>query len=109
MTSAGEAARVGATFRLTLRKKFMPDVKMDYEIIELDRPRRIVARGVSSQVSGVDTLTITPTAVGGAEVRYETVIELSGASKLATPLVGAAVKSSGEKTREGLARALNPE
>ena len=62
-----------------------------YEIIELERPRRIVARGTSSQVSGVDTFTVSPTPVGGSEVLYETDIELSGLSKLATPLVGAAV------------------
>lgn len=108
MTSAGEAARVGATFRLTRTRKLAPDVVMDYEIIELERPRRIVARATSSQVSGVDTFTVSPTAVGGAEVHYETDIELKGLNKLATPLVGAAVGSSGNKTREGLERALNP-
>jgi len=108
MTSEGEVARVGATFRLTRERRLAPDVVMDYEIIELERPRRIVARATSSQVSGVDTFTVSPTAAGGAEVLYDTDIEPKGLAKLATPVVGAAVNSSGNGSRDGLERALTP-
>lgn len=108
MTSEGEAACVGATFRLVKEIKFAADVVMDYEVIELERPHRIVARGTRSGVSGVDTLTVTPTAGGGSEVVYDTDIELKGAVKLVKPVAGVGVNRSGEKTRKGLERSLNP-
>jgi uncharacterized protein YndB with AHSA1/START domain len=107
-TSVGEAARVGATFHVVGVRKLRQDPRMDYELVELERPRRIVARGTTSEVDGVDTYTISPTADGGSEVVYATQIELKGISKLFAPVVGILVNRSGEKTRVGLERTLNP-
>ncbi|MEJ7824014.1 MAG: SRPBCC family protein [Solirubrobacteraceae bacterium] len=106
-TSVGEVARVGATFHVAARK-FRQDARMDYELVELERPRRIVARGTTSGVDGVDTYTISPTADGGSEVVYATQIELKGMYKLVAPVAGILVNRSGEKTRVGLERTLNP-
>lgn len=105
--SEGEPARVGATFRLGVERRFMPDLKLSYEVVEFQRAHRIAFRATGRGVDGVDTFTVRPTADGGSEVVYATQIELTGAMKLATPIAGAATKRSGEKTRAGLERVLN--
>lgn len=106
-TSAGDAASVGATFRLRVGRWAALSASMDYELVELERPRRIVARGDSGLGGGVDTLTISPTATGGSEVVYATEVEPKGFGKLMTPIAGTVVNRSGERTRAGLERTLN--
>lgn len=105
--SEGEPTRVGATFRLGIERRLMPDTTLNYEVVEFERPHRIVARATGDGVEGVDTFTVSPTGDGGSEVVYATEIELTGAGKLAKPIAGPAVKRSGEKTRAGLERVLN--
>lgn len=103
--SDGDPVRVGATFTLRLAEK-LGAAAMEYEILELERPRRIVIRGSSETGGGVDTYTISPTADGGSEVVYETEIELTGLGKLTMPLASVAVKRSAKKTQAGLERAI---
>lgn len=106
-TSEGEPTGVGATFRLRIERWLVPDTTLDYEVVEFERPRRVVARATGEGVDGVDTFTVSPTGDGGSAVVYATEIELTGVAKLTKPIAGAAVKRSGEKTRAGLERALN--
>jgi uncharacterized protein YndB with AHSA1/START domain len=107
-TSDGDAAQVGARFRVTGRKrKLIPETTMDYEIMEFERPHRIVARGTADEGSGVDTFTFRALPEGGSEVVYETAIELKGVGKVVAPLAGVLVRRSGDKTRAGLEQALN--
>lgn len=109
LISDGDPVQVGATFRLDVARKLPPKVTMEYELIELERPHRIVARGTSPHGGGVDTYTISETADGGSEIVYTTEIELSGIGKVATPFADFAIGRSGEKTRKGLERTLNPD
>ncbi|MDP2712255.1 MAG: SRPBCC family protein [Solirubrobacteraceae bacterium] len=104
--SEGDAVRVGATFRVDVRR-FGLTASLNYALVELEHPRRIVARGTSNAVDGVDTFTISPTADGGSEVAYATEIELKGVSKIAKPIAAAITNRSGEKTRAGLEQTLN--
>jgi uncharacterized protein YndB with AHSA1/START domain len=103
-TGKGEATSVGATFRVEAARNRNA---MDYELVELEPPRRIVARATSNWVDGIDTLTVSPTADGGTEVVYATEIELKSVLKVLAPLLRGFVDRSGEKTRVGLDRTLN--
>jgi len=99
--------KVGAIFRVST-KTTLSDVVLDYETIELDRPRKIVLRGENDTMVSLDTITIRTDGHGGAEVTYNAEIELNGVRKLADPLLELGFKRLGDKARDGLKDKLNP-
>lgn len=105
-TSEGEAQRVGARFRLRAGR-WLGTGGMGYEVVELERPHRIVARGDSALGGGTDTFTIRSSDDGGSEVVYTTQVKVKGLGRIATPVARTMVNRSGERTRRGLAEALN--
>lgn len=105
-TGGGEAVRVDAAFRLEVARGYPPRPGIDYQVVELERPSRIVARGVSRVIDGVDTYTIAPEG-GGSKVTYASEIDIKGLAKVLSPWVRRTINRSGEKTRQGLERTLN--
>lgn len=102
----GEPIQVGAQFHVVTSTSG-PDVVLDYETIELERPAKIVLRGENDSVTSLDTITIAPAAGGGCEVTYDAELELKGIRKVADPLLALGFSRLGDKSRDGLERKLN--
>lgn len=60
-------------------------VMIDYEAVEVDRPRLVVWRVKHPKLEGTDRWTFTATADGGTAVEYVTDFEYTGVRKLASP------------------------
>lgn len=110
-TSAGERIdpgelAVGSSFRVTT--DFGRKLKLTYEIVELDPPRKVVLVAPGSGFTARDTITVEPEGVG-SEVTYEAVVTMSGIGRLFDPLVGLVFKFVGGKAAEGLQEALRRE
>lgn len=105
-TNDGEPIQVGAQFHV-VTSMLGNETPMDYETVELERPRRIVLRGENNSAISIDTITIAPSGSGCA-VTYDAEIELKGARKVADPLMGIALGRLGAKAKHGLEEKLNP-
>lgn len=103
----GEPIQVGALYRVTTSMAGH-ETPMDYETVELERPRKIVLHGENDAAVSDDTITIVPRAGGGCDVTYLAELELKGARKVATPLMSAALQRLGSKAKSGLEEKLNP-
>lgn len=66
----------------------------------------IVLVGKNESAKSTDTITVVPND-GGSEVTYEAVIEMSGAAKLASPLVKLIFEKVGSDTKDDMTEALN--
>jgi carbon monoxide dehydrogenase subunit G len=79
--------------------------ELTYELTELTG-ERIVLVGKNETATSTDTITVRPHE-DGSEVTYEAVIELSGAAKLASPLVKLVFEKIGSDTEEDMTQVLN--
>ena len=106
-TNDGEPAQVGAQYHV-VTEMLGRETGLDYEVVELDRPRKIVLRGENSSAVSTDTITVAPAGTG-CEVTYEAVIELKGARRVADPAMSVALGRLGSKAQQGLREKLNPD
>jgi carbon monoxide dehydrogenase subunit G len=79
--------------------------ELTYELTELTE-RRIVLIGKNDTATSTDTITVNPHD-DGSEVTYEAVIEMSGAAKLAAPLVKVVFEKIGSDTEEAMTAVLD--
>ena len=79
--------------------------ELTYELTELT-DERIVLVGRNETATSTDTITVRPHAQG-SEVTYEAVIEMSGAAKLAAPLVKVVFEKIGNDTEDDMTQVLN--
>lgn len=77
-----------------------------YELIALEEGR-LVFKGSNDTATTTDTITASPLPEGGSRVSYEAVIEMSGAAKLADPVVKLVFEKVGKDTEDNLVRVLN--
>lgn len=66
----------------------------------------IVLVGTNDTATSTDTITVVPKD-GGSEITYEAVIEMSGAAKLAAPLVKLVFEKIGSDTEDDMTKVLN--
>lgn len=66
----------------------------------------VVLVGKNETATSTDTITVVPKD-GGSEITYEAVIEMSGAAKLASPLVKLVFEKIGSDTEDQMSNALN--
>lgn len=99
-------APVGEGSRFALVARFAgSNVRLEYEILEHDRPRKVVLRAQNSMVTSLDTITFEPTTVGTA-VTYDAVLEGRGVFRLADPPLALAFRRIGDAAAAGLASTL---
>lgn len=81
--------------------------ELTYELTELTDDR-IVFVGTNDTATSTDTITVVPEPrTGGSEITYEAVIEMSGAAKLAEPVVKLLFEKIGNDTEDDMTRVLN--
>lgn len=79
--------------------------ELTYELTELT-DRRIVLVGKNDTATSTDTITVIAHG-SGSQVTYEAVIEMTGAAKLATPVVKVVFEKIGSDTEETMTNVLN--
>ncbi len=90
----------GTQFRLVtsfLRRK----TALTYTVVEYDPPRAVTFRGENATVLSVDRITVEPYQ-DGTRLTYTADLSLKGGLRFATPLLGPAFASVGDRAFEGL-------
>jgi carbon monoxide dehydrogenase subunit G len=81
--------------------------ELEYELIELTESK-VVFAGSNDSASTTDTITVLPTSSGGgSEITYDADIQMSGAAKLATPVVKLVFEKIGSDTEDDMITVLN--
>lgn len=96
--------RVGSTYRLEVVFGLTTTV-MDYRIVRLDAPNRVVLEGAGGSVHAVDDIRFTPSPTG-TRIDYAAELTFRGSAALAEPFLRPALERAGRKAVEGLRRAL---
>jgi len=87
-------------------------VPLGYEIIAYDRPNRVTVRAENASTISEDTITFTEVAGpdGSSDphtsVRYEAGLELKGAYRVLTPVIGLMFQRIGDRAAAGLRATL---
>lgn len=97
--TAGERYAVGARYHV-VQKTLGREIEIDYEVTEVDRPRRIVLRGENATVVSIDTITFEQEGAG-SRVTYDAVIELKK-GKLLDPAMNLFMQRIGKEAERGL-------
>ncbi len=79
--------------------------ELTYELTELTA-ERIVLVGKNETATSTDTITVVPDG-SGSQVTYEAVIEMSGAARLAEPVVKLVFEKVGNDTEDDMTAVLN--
>ena len=95
---------VGSVYRLRVRVAGR-DVPLDYRVVAIDRPTRVVLRAEQSGMVSTDTIMV-ERAGAGSQVSYVAVLESSGVLRLAAPLVARSFRKMADRGADGLRRAL---
>ncbi|HUG46945.1 MAG TPA: SRPBCC family protein [Candidatus Limnocylindria bacterium] len=96
---------VGARYRLAVRMG-PRTAPMEYRIVELDVPRRVVLFGSGSGVEARDDIRFEATPSGGTIVDYKADLKLVGFLRLLQPFAGKAFSEIGRKAAAGMREAL---
>jgi carbon monoxide dehydrogenase subunit G len=81
--------------------------ELEYELIELTESK-VVFAGSNDSASTTDTITVLPSGSGvGSEITYDADIQMSGAAKLATPVVKLVFEKIGSDTEDDMITVLN--
>ena len=79
--------------------------RIEYELVELDPPRRAVYRATASAMTSVDSVVVDPS--GGTSVTFSASIRFSGLLRLVSPLLGLILRRQSQESAEALRRALS--
>ena len=79
--------------------------ELEYELTELTEST-VVFAGSNDSASTTDTITVLPSG-SGSEITYVADIEMSGAAKLATPVVKLVFEKIGSDTEDDMVTVLN--
>ena len=79
--------------------------ELEYELTELTESK-VVFAGSNDSASTTDTITVLPSG-SGSEITYVADIEMSGAAKLATPVVKLVFEKIGSDTEDDMVTVLN--
>lgn len=97
---------VGLGSRFRLVAVFLGNrVPLTYEIVEYDRPNRVVLEASTSSAHSLDAITFEAVA-GGTRITYDALLEFKGLFRPLSPLLAAAFRRIGDAATKGLATAL---
>jgi carbon monoxide dehydrogenase subunit G len=103
LLSAGRA-EIGSVYRLGVRTAGRV-VPLDYEVVALDRPHRVVLEARRAGLVSSDTITVEPL-YSGSRVRYVAVLQVRGLLRVAAPLIGNVFGKMADRAAAGLQRRL---
>ncbi|MGO9582567.1 MAG: SRPBCC family protein [Acidimicrobiales bacterium] len=95
----------GSTYRLVvgvLRRR----VPLEYRIVEIDRPRRVVLQAQNATIRSSDLIEVSPAPGGGSTVTYEATLSTRGPALLVSPLVTLGLRRIGDRAAAGLRAVL---
>eukprot|EP00040_Diaphanoeca_grandis_P001862 m.19838 g.19838 ORF g.19838 m.19838 type:complete len:158 (-) comp12633_c0_seq1:26-499(-) len=98
--------KVGSTFALMVKsgKNIVP---MSYEVVEMDKPKRIVIVGDSSQIFATDIMEFTQLEDGKVKVDYTADLKFKGCLKIFVRLLGGTLNKIGRDAMVGLETHFN--
>lgn len=95
----------GSAFELMVRAAGR-QAPFRYEIIEYERPARVVLRAEQPRIVSADTITVSAAPQGGSEVTYDADLRLTGLLRFLDPVLALAFRRIGDRALEGLRRAF---
>jgi Polyketide cyclase / dehydrase and lipid transport len=101
--SAGRA-EIGSMYRLGVRAASRV-VPLDYEVVALDRPHRVVLEARRAGLVSSDTITVEPL-YSGSRVRYVAVLQVRGLLRVVAPLIDTVFGKMADRAAAGLQRRL---
>lgn len=101
---SGDPSELGAAYDVTVGG-IGGDLVLRYEIVELDRPWRVVAVARTGRLTSHDVIEVTR-AGSGSLVTYKASLSLHGVWKLASPAMSLVFRRIGRRAEEGLERRL---
>ena len=99
-----EPARVGSRFRVVTEFAGRRN-DLVYEIVELDRPRRVRLVAEAPSFTSDDTIEVAGSA-GGVEVTYDADLRMKGLFKLSEPITRVIFNRVAGRAKDGLEKAL---
>jgi carbon monoxide dehydrogenase subunit G len=93
-------AVLGSVYRLGVRVAGRV-VPFEYQVVDIDRPRRVVLQARRGHLVSTDTITVEG-AGAGSRVRYVAVLQGMGLLRLATPVLGHLFSSMARQAAAGL-------
>lgn len=96
-----EGSRFEVLFRFLTR-----DVNLVYQVVELERPRRVVLRADTETVTSTDTIDFEPLPGRGTRVTYDADLALKGPMRIAGLPMQLAFTRISDRGRRGLEEAL---
>jgi len=99
------APALGSTYRLMVRS-FGRTVPLEYRIVEMDRPRRVVLSAENSTVRSTDVIEISSGPGSGSTVTYDATLRLRGVAALFSPFLGVSFRRIGDRAIVGLRTTL---
>lgn len=93
--------RRGSTYRLVVSFLGRP-FPLDYEIVEIDPPRRVVLRAQNSLVRSTDVIEVAPSVEGGSRLTYSATLLPRGMAALMAPVIGVLFCRTGDRAVAGL-------
>ena len=97
--------QVGSRFEVVV-SMLGQELEFEYEVVSLERSRRIVLEAETSHLRSLDTIEFEPTRVG-CRVRYDADLRLKGAAYLFDPAAHVLFQWSGARSARGLSEALD--
>ena len=99
--------RAGSRFRL-MSRVLGRDVPLEYTVVALDRPRRVVLQADRPALRSTDEIRFLPVD-GRTEVTYDADLRLKGPlGRVLDPVLAVVFRRIGDRAAAGLRRALNP-
>jgi hypothetical protein len=99
------ASALGSTYRLMVRS-FGRTVPLEYRIVEMDRPRRVVLSAKNSMVRSTDVIEISSGPGSGSTLTYDATLRLKGVAALFTPFLSLSFRRIGDRAIVGLRATL---
>ena len=97
---------VGTTYR-NVSKFLGRETSLDYEVEKLVPGKQFVITGTNKTVVSKDTVTVTPTSDGGAEVEYRADMTFKGVAGVISPLLSPFLTKLADDTESQLLRTLD--
>ena len=97
---------VGTTYR-NVSKFLGRETSLDYEVEKLVPGKQFVITGTNKTVVSTDTVTVTPTSDGGAEVEYRAHMTFKGVAGVISPLLSPFLTKLADDTEAQLLRTLD--
>jgi hypothetical protein len=87
-------------------RSFGRTVPLEYRIVEMDRPRRVVLSAENSLVRSTDVIEISSGPGSGSTVTYDATLRLRGVAVLFSPFLGVSFRRLGDRAIVGLRTTL---